>query len=176
MSLFHSRRLRVLAAAVVLGGAPLFAAPVLAQPMRAEQPRTRSIVVPKDKSAAFQLAQPAGEIVVAQPDMLQIVATTDRSFYVRGKAPGVTNILIYDRQRRLVEVIDVMVGYDTDAIEADLRAALPGQNIKAQNLAGGVLLSGDISTGAAAARSACSASVSKPTLTSITSTSRRCRS
>jgi pilus assembly protein CpaC len=70
-------------------------------------------MVHKDKSAAFRLSAPAGEIVVAQPDMLQIVATTDRSFYARGKAVGVTNILVYDRQRRLVEVIDAYVGYDT---------------------------------------------------------------
>jgi len=39
-------------------------------------------MVPKDKSAAFRLDYPASEIVVAQPDTLSLVATTDRSFYV----------------------------------------------------------------------------------------------
>jgi pilus assembly protein CpaC len=84
--------------------------------------------------------------------MVQIVATTDRSFYARGKAVGVTNILVYDRQRRLVEVIDARVGYDVEAVQADLAAALPGERLVAQNLAGGLLLSGDVSSSMAAAK------------------------
>ena len=59
-----------------------------ARPRRRRRPRCvqRSIVVPKDKSAAFRLDYPVSEIVVAQPDTPQLVATTDHSFYVRGKA------------------------------------------------------------------------------------------
>ena len=152
MSSSINRRLGAFAAALVLGAAPLLSAPALAQPLAVESARTRSIVVPKDKSAAFRLSAPAGEIVVAQPEMLQIVATTDRSFYARGKAVGVTNILVYDRNRRLIEVIDAQVGYDTDSIEADLAAALPRQRIAARNHAGGLMLSGQVSNGAAAAK------------------------
>src|ERR1700686_358862 len=63
----------------------------------------RTIVVAKDKSAAFRLDYPFGEIVVAQPETAQLVATTDHSFYIRGKALGVTNLLIYDEQHRLAQ-------------------------------------------------------------------------
>jgi pilus assembly protein CpaC len=138
-------------AALSLAVGPLPAAAAV-QPMPAEQAGTRSILVPKDKSVAYRLDRPAGEIVVAQPEMLQLVAVTDRSFYVRGKQPGVTNILVYDRNRRLVEVIDVVVGYDVDAIQADIGAALPGERVAVQNVGGGVLLSGDISTNSARTR------------------------
>jgi pilus assembly protein CpaC len=93
-------RLAAAIASSLLAVAPLLGGAASAQPMRAEQALTRSIVVPKDKSVAYRLDRPAGEIVVAQPEMLQLVATTDQSFYVRGKAPGVTNILVYDRARR----------------------------------------------------------------------------
>jgi pilus assembly protein CpaC len=108
--------------------------------------------VPKDKSAAFRLDYPASEIVVAQPDTLSLVATTDRSFYVRGKQLGVTNILIYDAQHRLAQVVDVRVGYDVASLQADLEAALPGEHIQAANFADGVLLSGEVSTPPIAAR------------------------
>jgi pilus assembly protein CpaC len=114
----------------------------------------QTIVVPKDKSAAFRLDYPASEIVVAQPDTLSLVATTDRSFYVRGKALGVTNILIYDAQHHLSQVVDVRVGYDVDSLEADLAAALPGENIKVTNFAGGILLTGEVATPSIAARAA----------------------
>ena len=115
--------------------------------------RTRpcaSIDVPKDKSAAFRLDYPFSQIVVAQPDTAQLVATTDHSFYIRGKSLGVTNLLIYDQQHHLAQVIDVRVGLDIDSLQSDLAAALPGEHITASNFAGGILLSGTASsTGAA---------------------------
>ena len=151
------KRRRRLAAAGALSAiaalTALTATPVHAQSANSgDEGASRSIVVPKDKSAAFHLDYAASEIVVAQPDMLQLVATTDRSFYVRGKALGVTNLLIYDRPHHLAQVIDVRVGQDTESLQADLAHALPGERIVASNLAGGVLLSGQVSTAAAAAR------------------------
>jgi pilus assembly protein CpaC len=114
----------------------------------------QTIVVPKDKSAAFRLDYPASEIVVAQPDTLSLVATTDRSFYVRGKALGVTNILIYGPDHHLAQVVDVRVGYDVESLQSDLAAALPGETVKASNFADGILLTGEVSTPSIAARAA----------------------
>ena len=113
---------------------------------------SRLIAVPVNKSAAFRLNGPAGEVVVAQPEIAQIVATTDQSFYVRGKALGGTNILVYDRGRNLVEVIDVQVGYDAGAMEADLAAALPGEKIAVRSVGKGVFISGSVANGSQAAR------------------------
>ncbi len=138
-----------LAALGLMSAAP---ARATATPGVADDGEARSIVVPKDKSAAFHLDYPASEIVVAQPDMVQLVATTDRSFYIRGKALGVTNLLIYDRPHHLAQVIDVRVGHDTEALQQDLAQALPGEHIKATNMAGGILLTGTASTAAAANR------------------------
>src|SRR5580698_6842499 len=90
---------------------------------------TRSITVAKEMSKAFHLDYPVSEIVVAQPDTLQLVATTDHSFYVRGKSLGVTNILVYDKQHRLAEVIDVHVCQNVRALQTDLDTALPGEHI-----------------------------------------------
>lgn len=144
----------VLVAGLVLAvlAAP-WAAPASARADAAPEESTlRTITVPKDKSAAFHLDYAASEIVVSQPDMLQLVATTDHSFYVRGKALGVTNLLIYDRPHHLAQVIDVRVGHDIDSLQSDLAQALPGEHIVASNLAGGILLSGTASTASVAAR------------------------
>jgi pilus assembly protein CpaC len=121
----------------------------LAQPAAAQVTQdpgaSETIVVPKDKSAAFRLDYPASEIVVAQPDTLALVATTDRSFYVRGKALGSTNILIYDMDHHLAQVVDVKVGYDVDSLQHDLGTAMPGEPIKVANFADGILLTGEVS-------------------------------
>jgi pilus assembly protein CpaC len=128
--------------------APAFAA----EPFSSETARSRTINVPKNKSLSFRLDSPASKIVVAQPDTAQIVATTDRSFYVRGKALGSTNLLIYGGDGLLQEVVDVRVGYDAEALETDLAAALPGEGVRVRNLGEGLLLMGEVSTTAAAAR------------------------
>jgi pilus assembly protein CpaC len=133
-------------AALALAGPT--ALPARAQVAVSDESMTRSITVAKDKSAAFRVDYPIGEIVVAQPDTLQLVATTDHSFYIRGKALGVTNILVYDKQHRLAQVIDVHVCQDMHALQSDLETALPGEHIIAASFAGGVLLSGRASTSA----------------------------
>src|SRR5580698_8414569 len=138
-------------ALVAFGGMPI--APALAQ-VSQDQSGGQTIIVPKDKSAAFRLDYPASEIVVAQPDTLSLVATTDRSFYVRGKALGITNILIYDTQHRLAQVVDVRVGYDVGSLQSDLDTALPGESIHVSNFAGGILLTGEVETPAIAERAA----------------------
>jgi pilus assembly protein CpaC len=117
-----------------------------AQQMAAEQVVNREIFVPKDKSLSFRLDEPATKIVVAQPDTAQVVAMSDRSFYVRGKELGATNLLVYGAGGRLMQVIDVRVGYDPTHLEADLAAALPGEHIHVRPLGAGVLLTGTAST------------------------------
>jgi pilus assembly protein CpaC len=143
------RQRLAIAALAVLGAAALCPATASAEP---DDSSSRTIVVAKDKSAAFRLDYPVGEIVVAQPDMVQLVATTDHSFYIRGKTLGVTNLLIYDQRHHLAQVIDVRVGQDVESLQQDIEVALPGEHITASNFAGGVLLSGNATTTAAAAR------------------------
>ncbi|CAN7383939.1 type II and III secretion system protein family protein [Phenylobacterium sp. LjRoot164] len=139
--------LAVLACTLGLGQAPAHA-----ETFVSEAVRSRTINVPKNKSLSFRLDGPASKIVVAQPDTAQIVATTDRSFYVRGKALGATNLLIYGQGGALQEVVDVRVGYDAEALQTDLAAAIPGEVIKVRNLGEGLLLTGEVSTTAVAAK------------------------
>ena len=117
-----------------------------------EAARSRTITVARDKSASFRLDSPATKIVVSQPDTAQIVATTDRSFYVRGKALGSTNLLVYGAGGQLQEVVDVRVGYDADALQSDLANALPGEGVRVRNLGEGLMLLGEVSTTAVATR------------------------
>jgi pilus assembly protein CpaC len=138
------------ALAVALASAP--AGPAGADAFPTESAASRTIHVPKDKSLSFRLDGPASRIVVAQPETAQIVATTDRSFYVRGKALGSTNLLVYGDGGVLHEVIDIEVGHDTQAMQADLAAALPGEPITVRNLGQGVILTGEVSNTSVAAR------------------------
>ena len=145
-------KLLAFAASALAASGVLAAGPASAQIAQADQNGAQTIIVPKDKSAAFRLDYPASEIVVAQPDTLSLVATTDRSFYVRGKQLGVTNILIYDADHHLAQVVDVRVGFDVASLQTDLASALPGEKITAANFADGILLTGEVSNSSVAAR------------------------
>src|SRR5437899_6035683 len=128
------------------------AAPAFADALPSESAPSRVISVPRDKSLSFRLDQPATKIIVAQPDIAEVVATTDRSFYVRGIELGSTNLLVYGPGGRLMEVIDVRVGIDAQTLERDLAQALPKEHIRVQTLGEGVMLTGEVSNPGVAIR------------------------
>lgn len=151
----HSQKAAHLLRGLAMGALVACAWPAtgaLAQNPVMDAANSRSITVAKDKSLAFRLDAPAGEIIVAQPDIAQIVATTDRSFYVRGKAYGSTNILVYDQSRRLTEVIDIRVGYDTEGLQADIAANFPGEKILVRPMGDGYILTGTATDTATASK------------------------
>ncbi|HEX6859490.1 MAG TPA: type II and III secretion system protein family protein [Caulobacteraceae bacterium] len=127
-------------------------APAMAQAFSDDLAPTRSISVPTNKSVAFRLTSNAAEVVVAQPDIAQIVANSERSVYLRGVSMGATNVLVYDRNHRLIELIDVSVGYDAAAVQSELNRALPNEALVATGFNGGILLSGEATNSAARAR------------------------
>jgi len=147
-----TRTLATALCALTLFGAGAAASPAIADQLPSEAAPSRVISVPKDKSLSFRLEQPATKIVVAQPDIAEVVATTDRSFYVRGIDTGSTNLLVYGPGGRLMEVIDVRVGVDAQALEHDIAQALPNEHIHVQSLGEGVLLTGKVSNAGVALR------------------------
>lgn len=136
-----SRLTATLLAACVLG---LSQVPAHAQVFSDDLAPTRAISVPKDKSMAFRLSPAAAEVVVAEPKIAQIVANNNNSVYVRGEDMGSTNILVYDKNHRLLEVIDVNVGFDASAAQAAINRELPKDHILVTGLGTGLLLSGEV--------------------------------
>ncbi|HLZ73975.1 type II and III secretion system protein family protein [Phenylobacterium sp.] len=141
-----------LCATVSLLAATAAATPVFADQFASEAAPVRTISVPKDKALSFRLDEPASKIVVSQPDIAEVVATTDRSFYVRGLDVGSTNLLVYGPGGRLLQMIDVRVGFDARALQSDIDTAFPGEAVKVQTLGEGLLLTGTVSSTSVATR------------------------
>lgn len=146
MSTTVSRTLISAMAGVVLTTAGLaVATPAAAQTLASEPVQRRTIHVPRDKSLSFRLPSPASRIVIAQPEIAKVTATSDASFYVQGIEFGSTNMLVYSRGGALSEVIDIRVGYDAEGLQQDLVAAFPNEPIRVRNLGEVLMLTGDIS-------------------------------
>lgn len=140
-TLFGALSLLMAAPAVV---APLGAAQ--AQTMVSEPVMRRTVHVPRDKSLSFRLPQAASKIVIAQPEIAKVTATSNSSFYVQGIDFGSTNMLVYGPGGRLQEVIDVRVGFDGEGLQQDLAAAFPNEPLAVRNLGEVLMLGGEVST------------------------------
>ncbi|MBU1377382.1 MAG: type II and III secretion system protein family protein [Alphaproteobacteria bacterium] len=133
-------------AGVILAMAGLaVAAPAAAQTLASEPVMRRTIHVPRDKSLQFRLPSPASRIVIAQPEIAKVTATSESSFYVQGIEFGSTNMLVYSRSGALSEVIDIRVGYDAEGLQQDLVAAFPNEPIRVRNLGEVLMLAGEVS-------------------------------
>ena len=86
------------------------------------------------------------EVRVANPDVADVVVMSDHSFQVLGKGGGKTNVMLYDAERQLVDVVDVRVGFDLAELKRSLFETLPGEDIAVRPMAGGVYLSGEVSS------------------------------
>jgi pilus assembly protein CpaC len=130
---------------VFLATAGVSVTPAAAQTLPSEPVMRRTIHVPRDKSLSFRLPGPASRIVIAQPEIAKVTATSDSSFYVQGIEFGSTNMLVYGRGGQLSEVIDVRVGYDAEGLQQDLVAAFPNEPIRVRNLGEVLMLTGELS-------------------------------
>lgn len=103
------------------------------------------------KSAPLLVTGTVERIVLAQPEIASVDQAGPDSLYVIGREIGATNLLVYGPDARLLQVVNIEVGYDDVQLQDDLAATLPGQAIKVSNLSGGLLLRGSVSTPQAAA-------------------------
>ncbi len=110
-----------------------------------EQASHKAMYVPRDKSLSYRLPEAASRIVVAQPEIAKVTATSSTTFYVQGMEFGSTNLLVYGAGGNLIQVIDVRVGYDADSLQSYLSSAFPGEEIQVVNLGEKLMLTGEVS-------------------------------
>ena len=102
-------------------------------------------VVPLNKSQILRVDVPFADLLVGNPEIADVLALTDRSVYVLGKALGSTNLTIYGRNKDLLAVIDLVVNYDVEGLKQQLFQMMPDENIEVRAVNGSLALSGVVS-------------------------------
>ena len=108
------------------------------------------LVVEKGRSAVVEANAPFTTLVVADPDIAEAMATSNQSFFLRGKMPGSTAVLIYGASGQIAELINVEVELGLDELRTDLSNLLPGEDIQVYPVHDGIFLDGKLTTAAAA--------------------------
>ncbi|MEL6473076.1 MAG: type II and III secretion system protein family protein [Pseudomonadota bacterium] len=126
------------------------AAPANAWTVRSASADDETLLLERGRSAVIEASAPFATLVVADPNIADAMATSDRSFFLRGAEPGHTTVLIYDERGDLIELIDVQVALGLDALRGDLEALLPGEEISVHAVHDGIFLDGQVTTAEAA--------------------------
>lgn len=102
--------------------------------------------VVKDDMVILRTDKTFKEIRVTNAKIADVVVLSDKSFQVLGKAGGKTNVMLYDAQRRLIDIVDINVEFNIAELKKSLFETFPNERIEVRSLAGGLYLSGDVST------------------------------
>ena len=108
--------------------------------------------VVKDDTLVMRTDTSFPQVRVANAEIADVVVLSDRSFQLLGKAGGKTNVMLYDADNQLVDIVDVTVGFDVASLKKTLYEAFPKEDVQVRPLAGGIYLSGDVSSPAIADR------------------------
>jgi len=108
----------------------------------------REFSLPVGKSQIIRSAAPLSQIVVGNPSVADVQLLNEYQFLILGRSPGTTNVAFHDTDDQVIALLDVVVGYDLEAIKRNLHDMLPQENrIEVRSANGNVVLSGQASSG-----------------------------
>jgi pilus assembly protein CpaC len=108
---------------------------------------TVTVKVPLSKSETVRTDTGFVDVVVADPEVADVLPLTDRSISVLGKKIGSTRLSIYAEGKQLLGVFDIEVSYDTSQLGAELARQFPHANFRVSSVNGRILLSGSAPDG-----------------------------
>jgi pilus assembly protein CpaC len=108
--------------------------------------------ITKDESVMLRTAKPFKEVRVVDAEIADVLVLTNQSFQLMGRKRGKTNVMLYDEQSRLIDVVDVMVDYDFASLRQVLGETFPNERIEVKSLADGLYLSGTVNESSIATR------------------------
>ncbi len=79
------------------------------------------------KSVILQSDADVARVSVAQPEIADFVLLSPRQVYVTGRAPGVTNLTLWDKSDRIRAVYDLDVAPDVSRLKKMLHDVMPGE-------------------------------------------------
>ncbi len=117
-------------------------------PARATAQDREELVVPVGQSEVLEIGARYTDLMIANPEIADVLPLSDNSIYIVGKKPGSTGLSIYGPGKRLLSVAMITVGANTNGLKQRLYEILPGETGIAVHPAGeSIVLSGTVSSG-----------------------------
>ncbi len=105
-----------------------------------------SVKIPIFKSRNLTMDQPVHRVSVGNPDIADILILRSKELYIVGKKLGTTNMMVWDKNDKLVDVVNLEVTHDLNSLRQRLHQYLPNENIGVQTSQGQLVVSGESSS------------------------------
>jgi pilus assembly protein CpaC len=105
---------------------------------------TQAMEVALFKSGVIALDEPAARISVGNPDIADILILRSTQLYVLGKDLGSTNVILWDRNDRLIGTVAVEVTHDLESLKQKLHQLLPDEDILIYSSQRNIVLAGRV--------------------------------
>lgn len=108
--------------------------------------RYTNLTVPIYKSRVVTLAAAAKRVSIGNPDIADVLILDSSELYVLGKDLGATNVLLWDRDGKLISSLSVFVTHDLEGLRQTLATVLPGEKIQVTSAQRDLVLSGQVTS------------------------------
>jgi pilus assembly protein CpaC len=113
-------------------------------PTAVPTPLGRTLALDLGRSQVINLPRAARDVLVAAPTVADVVLRNPDTAFIIAKKIGETTVYFFDGEGRQIDQIDVTVQFDTLAIKAALRNALPHDDISVSAANQSVVLTGSV--------------------------------
>jgi pilus assembly protein CpaC len=108
--------------------------------------RYTTLTVPIYKSRVVSLSAAAKRVSIGNPDIADVLVVGTSELYILGKDLGATNVLLWDREDRLISSLSVFVTHDLEGLRETLASVLPGEKIQVSSAQRDLVLSGEVTS------------------------------
>jgi pilus assembly protein CpaC len=95
-----------------------------------------------NKSRTLRIDYPVRDILVGSSEIADVIPLNEGTLYLLGKKVGTTNVSVFDADKRLIGLIDVEVGLDTNSLRARVKEGAGSSGIRVTTENDKLILSG----------------------------------
>lgn len=140
------------AIAVALAGGLAVDAQAASRSAASQAASSSTFYVPINRSELVSVGTDIAEVIVADPDVANVVVHGKRKVSVLGVSIGQTSLRMLDANHKVIRSMDVSVTYDLPAVRRALKEFLPNERIGVSLVNTRIALTGEVSSAAAAAQ------------------------
>lgn len=116
------------------------------KPVQREGFAQAPFVVTLGKAEVISIEGSFSDVLVANPNIVEVSALNTSKIYVVGKTIGDTNVIVMDDGGEIVRRIDIHVTYDLQAVQAMVEKFFPDEKVLVKSLHDQVVLTGSVSS------------------------------
>jgi pilus assembly protein CpaC len=110
------------------------------------------LTITRGKSTVIEVNRDIADVLVADPSVVEVGALKNHRLYLIGAAVGDTNVMIFDGNGNPIKQLDVHVRVDESTLQEILKTLFPNETVIAKTVNDDIMLTGNVSTPAVAAR------------------------